>query len=143
MKILPTSETQAEKIIREISGRPQEKSLCDFLQKEKQYVNMPDLSEQGFKLSWSLGRHIIDATLQELWGGKFGVYKTGMLWLPDQRLGRTRAIFHYKENEDLYLDYTPEFLRWGCIEEQPRKNILLQKNEKDLRLPYGFYLLRD
>ena len=144
MRVLPLQETQAERVLREIAGVPKERALLGFLAREKRYV-MPELADQGYSLSWNLDGQIINQSLKELWDRNrdFDFIKAGRLWIPDKMLGRIRSIFHYNGSEQLFLDYSPKFLRWGCSEELPRKNVPLRKNEKDkdLRVPYGYYLL--
>ncbi len=147
MKIFPTPTTQAETILEEMAGKPKEKVLLSFLDCPKEYVNYRKFSEEGYELVYSVeDGDILSLSFQNFRDIDFGLYKfRGRLWLPDKRMGKAMAIFHYKGSDKLRLEYEPEFLRWGNSESLKRKNIPLKRTgeENQLKLPWSYYFLRD
>ncbi|MDP2628370.1 MAG: hypothetical protein Q8P15_00540 [Nanoarchaeota archaeon] len=115
--------------------------------KSRNYV-LPELAEEGFRLSWNMNGSILDTPLNKLWDkidGKYNLFHVSRFWMSDKNLGEIKSIFHHEGGNQLYLDYAPKLLRWGCSEELGRRNIALRQgeDEKDLRLPFGFYLLKN
>ncbi len=153
MKLFSKPLTEAERLFNEIAQNPQEKGLLDIFSRQKNYVNINELSDQGHTLNWQNSRVPLEISLRDFWDTDYNLFERAGLDVfnlfritqnntSDKKLGEAKAIYQYADGPEFFLEYVPKVLRDGASISMPRKSISLKQDEKKLILPKNNYLLK-
>ena len=107
-------------------------------------VNLQRMYESGFSLAWETDGYLTSCEplfeMESWWLFKVGMFK-------HKRRGKIKGISCYDSNR-FFMNYAPENVREGRVEEMPQKSLLLtritnENNKTKLWLPSRHYLQKN
>jgi hypothetical protein len=139
-------ETKAEKMVKSLAEKLD--TEFPFLKKEKEYLDVSELSREKYTLSWGLfHRHLLESLEEKFEKKGLVLYRDKRFYVRDEKLGRVTGLFNYKGRGKIYLEYEPESLKEGSVffekkgqKDLAREAICLKKRGQNLSLPNRFYL---